>query len=131
MRQRCFMTMGRPRIEFDEKTWATIEECARIHCTESEIAGILGVSIDTIDRRVNEEHNQTFAAYIKRFADQGRKSLRRAQWAAAEAGNPTMLVWLGKQHLAQRDQPEQSRNDVPQSVEVRIVDGRKPDAPTS
>jgi hypothetical protein len=29
--------------------------------------------------------------------------LRRLQWKGAEAGNPTMLIWLGKQMLGQRD----------------------------
>jgi hypothetical protein len=35
-------------------------------------------------------------------------SLRRMQWQAAENGNPTMLVWLGKQYLNQKDKAEQT-----------------------
>ncbi len=33
-------------------------------------------------------------------------SLRRKQWRAAEEGNTTMLVWLGKQYLGQKDKSE-------------------------
>jgi hypothetical protein len=32
-------------------------------------------------------------------------SLRRAQFRAAENGNATMLIWLRKQWLGQRDNP--------------------------
>lgn len=30
-------------------------------------------------------------------------TLRRLQWKAAEGGNATMLIWLGKQLLGQKD----------------------------
>ena len=36
----------------------------------------------------------------------GRQTLRRLQWQAANEGNSTMLVWLGKQLLGQRDKTE-------------------------
>lgn len=35
-----------------------------------------------------------------------KKSLRRWQLEAAEKGNPTMLIWLGKQVLKQSDQQQ-------------------------
>ena len=35
-------------------------------------------------------------------------SLRRAQYEAAMKGNATMLIWLGKQYLGQRDSPDLS-----------------------
>jgi len=38
----------------------------------------------------------------------GRATLRRMQWQAAENGNPTMLIWLGKQMLDQKDKVENS-----------------------
>jgi hypothetical protein len=36
----------------------------------------------------------------------GKMSLRRHQWRALEEGNTTMLVWLGKQYLGQREKNE-------------------------
>ena len=43
----------------------------------------------------------------KKGLETGHASLRRMQYAAAQAGNPTMLIWLGKQHLEQKDQSRQ------------------------
>jgi hypothetical protein len=37
-------------------------------------------------------------------AQTGKASLRRMQFKAAEDGNVTMLIWLGKQFLGQKDQ---------------------------
>lgn len=92
--------MGRPRLEID---WGVVRKMARILCTEDEIAGVLDVSPDTLLRRAREELGITFADFLKKHADSGRRSLRRAQYRAALRGNPTMLVWLGKQYLQQRD----------------------------
>ena len=38
----------------------------------------------------------------------GRISLRRAQFEKALSGNVVMQIWLGKQHLDQRDKIEQT-----------------------
>ena len=45
----------------------------------------------------------------------GRTSIRRAQYKAALDGNPTMLIWLGKQLLGQKEpKPEDSDKDLKQ-----------------
>jgi hypothetical protein len=50
-------------------------------------------------------------------------SLRRKQFEAAMNGNTTILIWLGKQYLGQRDKREMSGPDgVPSSISVRFVD---------
>jgi hypothetical protein len=43
------------------------------------------------------------AEAIERGREVGRTRLRRLQWQGAEKGNATMLIWLGKQLLGQRD----------------------------
>jgi hypothetical protein len=75
----------------------------RIQCTAEECAGVFECSVDTLDRRLKEEGYGGFADFYKKHSDEGKASLRRAQWKAAQDGNPTMLVWLGKQMLGQRD----------------------------
>ncbi len=87
--------MARPQLEIDE---SLVEKLASIGCTMKEIASVAGCSVDTLERR--------FADTIKRGQDKGRTSLRRFQWKAAEAGNVTMLIWLGKQLLGQSDKAE-------------------------
>jgi hypothetical protein len=78
----------------------------RIQCTAEECASIFECSVDTLDRRLKEAGFEGFADFYKKYSGEGKASLRRAQWKAAQDGNPTMLVWLGKQVLGQRDQVE-------------------------
>lgn len=95
--------MGRPRAEIN---FDAFEGLCRLFCTLSEIAGFLKVSEDTVERRCVEHYGETFADTYKRVSAGGKVSLRRAQFKAAEAGNPTMLIWLGKQTLGQSDRTE-------------------------
>lgn len=89
---------GRPKIELDP---AKVEALAALQCTYDEIASGLGVSIDTLERRRRED--PAFAVAIKRGQEEGKRSLRRLQMEAAEKGNVTMQIWLGKQWLGQKD----------------------------
>lgn len=92
---------GRPRIELSEEC---LKQLCEIQCTQEECGHVLGVSADTIDRRVKEWGYTGFAEYFKKNRGEGQMSLRRAQYlAAVEDRNPTMLVWMGKQILGQQD----------------------------
>lgn len=84
--------MGRPKLEIDEEE---VIKLASIHCTMEEIGYIVGCSVDTLENRFSES--------IKEGRARGRASLRRMQYEAAKKGNATMLIWLGKQLLGQRD----------------------------
>jgi len=71
---------------------------------------------------------ESFVQYYKKNRTAGTLSLRRAQFkTATETNNPTMLVWLGKQNLGQRDQPEGGEIAAPQPVKIiiQVEDGRK------
>ena len=89
---------GRPKIPID---YEKAEKLAQILCTQSEIAAVLGVSITVL------EHDPEFQRIHKKGIETGHASLRRMQYSAAQAGNPTMLIWLGKQVLGQRDRMDQ------------------------
>lgn len=89
---------GRPRKEIDLDL---IEKLATIHCTIEEISAIVGCNPDTIYARMKED--ESFSELIEKARSNGKASLRRLQWAAAQKGDRTMLVWLGKQLLGQRD----------------------------
>lgn len=93
---------GRPKKEIDFKI---LEGLCRIQCTEEEIAGVLEVSVDTINRKCKVHYGCTFAEASKRFADLGKVSIRRSQFKMAET-NCTMAIWLGKQYLGQTDKVE-------------------------
>ncbi|QHQ35438.1 hypothetical protein [Algicella marina] len=119
--------MARPRKEID---FDQLVNLARIHCTAEECAAFFGVSSDTIDRRLKEAGEGGCAEFYKKHSAEGKASLRRAQWVTAQGGNPTMLIWLGKQWLGQKDTRWQNDRDdeVPQSLTINIV-GREAEGP--
>lgn len=73
------------------------EKMAVIGCTQSEISEILGISVKTF------EANPKLIGIHKKGQEKLRASLRRMQYKSAQEGNVTMLIWLGKQLLGQRD----------------------------
>lgn len=81
-----------------------LEAMALIQCTQEEMAYGLGVSVDTLQRRISTD--ASVAAIIKAGQTDGKRSLRRIQWELAQKGDKTMLVWLGKQWLDQSDKRE-------------------------
>ena len=83
---------------------AALEELASIQCTDDEIAAVLDVSTDTLGRR-KQDDPEFMAAYTKGKA-RGRASIRRQQWARAQSGSDTMLIWLGKNILGPKDRSE-------------------------
>jgi hypothetical protein len=90
--------MARPQKLIDIRL---VEELARIGCTEEDMAAVLDVSVDTIQRR--KRSSAEFCGAIKRGQAATRNSLRRLQLKKALEGNITMLIWLGKQLLGQQD----------------------------
>lgn len=87
--------MARPRKAIDPEQ---VKQLAMIGCSVEEMASVLGVHERTIQRR--------FATPIKEGRLNAKASLRRKQFEMAMKGNPTMLVWLGKQWLDQKDKQE-------------------------
>lgn len=90
---------GRPKIEID---FVMVKNLCGIQCTGEEIASVLNVSYDTLQRRVSEHFNESFADYYKKACSGGKASLRRTQFKLAEK-SPAMCIWLGKQYLGQRE----------------------------
>lgn len=85
---------------------STFEKLCGMWCTLIEIADFFGVSEDTVERWCKETYEDTFAEVYKRRSSQGNISLRRWQLKSAEKGNVTMQIWLGKQHLGQKEKVE-------------------------
>lgn len=98
-------TKGRPYYILNEQGKLVVEKLASYMCTDEEIASLLGVSVDVL---TNKKNNETFTECKKRGFESGKASLRRKQFEVAMKGNTTMLVWLGKQYLGQTDKVEQT-----------------------
>lgn len=106
--------MGRPPIEID---WREFDKLCSLQCSLIEIAGWFNCSIDTIENKVKETHGVTFSEYFAIKRSHGKISLRRKQYETALSGNPTMLIWLGKQYLGQVDKIE---TDNTNEVKIKI-----------
>jgi len=97
--------MARPRIEID---YEEVIKLCHIQATAEEIAYVLGVSADTLDRRLKEKYDIGFAEFFKKHSAMGKISLRRNMFKLSET-NATMAIWLSKQHLGMRDNlPEEA-----------------------
>lgn len=98
--------MGRPPIPINQ---VEFEKLCSINCTLVEIAGWFKCSEDTIERWCQKTYCVTFAEAHKKYSADGKISLRRKMFEMALSGNPTMCVWLSKQHLGMSDKLEQKQ----------------------
>lgn len=92
--------MGRPQKEINKEQF---EELCKMQCTLDEIAGFFKCSPDTIQNWCKKEYEDIYSVVYKKYAQDGRISLRRAQLKSALNGNVTMQIWLGRQLLGQTD----------------------------
>jgi ABC-type glutathione transport system ATPase component len=87
--------MARPVKKIDEELLANLSQ---IHCSIEEMAAILKVSRDTLERR--------YAALIEENRAKGKSSLRRRLWGLVQKDNLGAIIWLSKQHLGMSDKTE-------------------------
>ena len=121
--------MGRPKKKID---WDVVSGLCRIQCTQVEIASVLGISEDTLVRRIKSKFKLTFAEYYKKEASGGRVSLRRAQWSRAignkdtngnykNDGSVPMLIWLGKQYMNQKESPVMETDELCEGFDLEEI----------
>ena len=89
-------SVGRPK-KYNIRT-DKLEQLASFGCTNTEIASFFGCSPDLLEKNYSE--------FLTKGRDKGKIRLRQLQFKAAEKGNVTMLIWLGKQVLGQTDKQE-------------------------
>ena len=122
--------MAPPKLKID---WDQFDKLCAIKCTRDEIANILEISHDTLERACKRDKQCSYASYYEKKASKGVASLRRRQYQLAQDGNVTMLIWLGKQYLGQSDKLEQkteSTHTVSEEVQELLkwleqVEGKK------
>ena len=94
--------MARPKKNINKKAF---ENLCGIQCTEKEICSVLDATDKTLTRWCKDTYKKSFSEVYREKKCLGATSIRRNQWKLAEAGNVTMLIWLGKQILAQSESP--------------------------
>jgi len=102
----------RPRLDFNPKT---VEGWGAIGASNGEMASMMECSERTISRRMND--TDEFCLAYQKGLTRLKGSLRRKQIALANRGDRTMLIWLGKQLLGQKDT---SHHDVAVGGVVKV-----------
>ena len=109
--------VGRPRIELDP-------EQAKIfgyfRATYDTMAEQIGCHVDTIRAAMQKEDSEFSKAYKKGFSSMKMKLSEAQVKTAIEEHNSTLLVWLGKQYLNQKDSPMPDE-DVNKNYTVILV----------
>jgi hypothetical protein len=143
--------MGRPKKEID---WVLLDsncglDASLDYCGEAQlrlwqqeqmkqinqgfkVGKIIEVNYKAIDaacevlaRRIRERFNCTFAEYRNKKKDNFRMTLRQTQKVVAvKDKNVTMLIWLGKQELGQKEKLDTTSNDqtVGGALNINFVD---------
>lgn len=108
---------GRPPAAIDLDL---VYRAAAIGCSKDEIAALLPHARSTFYEHL--KNDPALEETIQAGLAVGKATLRRLQWKGATEGNPTMLIWLGKQMLGQKDKAEISGDEnAPLRVTVELV----------
>jgi len=130
---------GRPKADIP---WNIVDDYLRAHCDGMAIAGILGISADTLYRRCQQDNNIGFEAYSRTKKAEGDELLRKKQMDTALDGNVAMQIWLGKQYLEQKERHDLTTKDdkitakeifkfeIVDPLKVSDVDKNKPETST-
>lgn len=94
---------GRPPTIIDQTVF---EGLCKIQCTLVEIAAYFDCDDGTVETWCKKTYKKGFSDVFRTKRGKGHISLRRKQWEMALNGNVTMLLWLGKQYLGQKDKFE-------------------------
>ncbi len=89
--------------------------------THDEMASWFGCSINTIDRYMMDETSEVFQVY-KKAQSSFKSSLRSKQREKALSGDNSMMIWLGKQILGQKDKHDHTTDGKPISMPILDIE---------
>lgn len=92
--------MPRPEKPID---WDKVDKLLMAGCKGTEIAPHFNMHVNTFYDKVKDHYNICFTEYSLIKKQEGDSLLRKAQFDKALKEDNTMLIWLGKQRLEQRD----------------------------
>ena len=104
--------MARPTKEIDQKQF---ENLCGLQCTRDEICGWFNVTDKTLEGWCKRTYREGFSAIYAKKRGTGKISLRRSQWKLAEK-SAAMAIFLGKQYLNQKDQPNEEDENALQKA---------------
>lgn len=97
--------MSRPELTID---WERVDYMLKCGCTGTELAATFSMHPNTFYRRAEEKYGVSFSEYSQQRRMVGDYALRQKQYEKAmgltETGDNTLLIWLGKNRLGQRNE---------------------------
>lgn len=97
--------MSRPQADIN---WGLVEEYLIAGCSGAEIAAMIGISAPTLYDRCQTDNGLMFSEYSQQKREKGDLILKKVQYETAiKDKDRTMLIWLGKQRLGQKEKAEQ------------------------
>jgi len=115
--------MGRKKLHID---WNIVDNLLKAQCDGATIARMIGMHPDTLYTRCEKKFKLNFTAYAQQKKMEGRELLRATQYdMAVIQKDKTMLVWLGKQYLGQKDRQDRTTNDKDITEKTIIVTDSK------
>lgn len=113
--------MARPRKELEDMEfdgWSQLDALI-VWSNQEYCAEKLGINIDTLADRIKERTGLSFSEYKDQKKEPMRVNLKKKQYDIAMAGNVSMLIWLGKNELGQKDKIEQDVTN--KTIEVKLA----------
>lgn len=98
---------GRPEKVID---WNIVDEYLEAGCPGMEVAAVIGVNESTLYRRCEIEKQVNFSTYAQEKRAKGKSSLRKVQHQLALEGDKTLLIWLGKSVLEQKEASDSNQS---------------------
>lgn len=118
------MAAGRPKKLID---WDEVDYLLEADCEGTEIAAHLGMHPNVLYERCKTEKKCNFSEYLQQKKSKGNSLIKVKQFESATVDkDKTMLVWLGKQRLGQKDKQEIDQNQK-QIIEFKNVSKQFPD----
>ncbi len=116
--------MARPRKKIDQEQF---EKLCGLQCTIEEFCCYFQCDDKTLNAWCQRTYKRSFSEIFKIKRGSGKISLRRKQFEAAMAGNPTMLIWLGRNYLGQTDRIDVTVDDKREGQLADLIEGLRED----
>ncbi len=124
--------MARPKsVNISNKVVRTqVELFGSLLATQEEMASWFDVCLSTIEKYMTQKDPENVTEFLrvyKKAAAEATTSLRRVQMSKALEGDNTLLIWLGKQLLGQKDKSDiTSDGEKVTGITVNYVGTDKP-----
>lgn len=103
---------GKPGTKPKVINWDLVEKFLLAGSNQKRICGFLSMDEKTLRSHVLEKYGEEWSVFSSRLYSQGESLIEHVQYEKAMEGNPTMLQWVGKVRLGQRE-PENTQSLAP------------------